>query len=234
MLGIGGAVILLPLLSAFAGLTLKEASNITVVQVVASSLIGWWAFRRGGLVHTRLAIWMGGAGAVGGFLGGFVSGRLTELQLEVIFLSVVLAAIVLLFLPVRELAVGGDSMPAFNVPFAVGLGALVGALAGMLGAGGGFLIVPLMLTGLRIPMRLAIGSSSVVKLISSSFAYAGKLVGTHIEPALALALLAGAIPCTYAGTWIARRVPPRFLRGLLAVMLIGIALRSVQTLFFEQ
>ena len=177
---------------------------------------------------------MGGAGAFGGFLGGFVSGRLSELQLEIIFLSVVLAAIVLLFLPVRELAVSGVAKPDFNVPFAVGLGALVGALAGMLGAGGGFLIVPLMLTGLRIPMRLAIGSSSVVKLISSSFAYAGKLVGSHIDPVLAMALLAGAIPCTYAGTWIARRVPPRFLRGTLTIMLLGIAVRSVQTLFFEQ
>ena len=234
MLGVGGAVILLPLLTTFTGLDLKQASNITIVQVVASSLIGWWAFRRGGLVHTRLAIWMGSGGAVGGFLGGFASGRLSVTQLEIIFLSVVLAAIILLFLPVRELAVSGDSKPDFNVPFAVGLGTIVGALAGMLGAGGGFLIVPLMLTGLRIPMRLAIGSSSVVKLISSSFAYAGKLAGTHIDPILALALLAGAIPFTYAGTWIARRVPPRFLRGLLAVMLVGIALRSVQTLFFGQ
>ena len=233
MLGIGGAVILLPLLTAFAGLSLKEASNITVVQVVASSLIGWWAFRRGGLVHTRLAVWMGGAGAVGGFAGGFASGRLSELQLEIIFLSVVLAALILLFLPVRELAVGGDKMPDFNIPFAVGLGALVGTLAGMLGAGGGFLIVPLMLTGLRVPMRLAIGSSSVVKLISSAFAYAGKLVGTHIDPYLAAMLLAGAVPCTYVGTWIARRVPPRFLRLVLATMLAGIAVRSVQVLFFS-
>ena len=232
MLGIGGAVILLPLLTAFAGLSLKEASNVTVVQVVVSSLIGWWAFRRGGLVHTKLAMWMGSAGAVGGFAGGFVSGRLSEIQLEVIFFSVVLDALVLLFLPVRELAVSGDVKPDFNIPFAIGLGGLVGALAGMLGAGGGFLIVPLMLTGLRIPMRLAIGSSSVVKLISSSFAYAGKLVGTHIDPVLAITLLAGAIPCTYAGTWIARRVPPRYLRGVLVVMLVGIALRSVQTLFF--
>lgn len=233
MLGIGGAVILLPLLTVFAGLTLKEASNVTVVQVVASSLIGWWAFRRGGLVHTRLALWMGGAGALGGFIGGFASGRLTELQLQIIFLSVVVAALVLLFLPVKELAVSGDSMPAFNVPFAAGLGVIVGLLAGMLGAGGGFLIVPLMLTGLRVPMRLAIGSSSVVKLISSSFAYAGKLAGTHIDPMLALALLASAVPCTYAGTWIARRVPARFLRVTLAVMLVGIALHSVQTLFFD-
>lgn len=50
MLGVGGAVVLLPLLTAFAGLTLKEATNITVVQVMVSSLIGWLSFRRGGLV----------------------------------------------------------------------------------------------------------------------------------------------------------------------------------------
>jgi uncharacterized membrane protein YfcA len=241
MLGVGGAVVLLPLLTAFAGLTLKEATNITVVQVVASSLIGWWAFRRGGLVHTRLAVWMGAAGACGGFAGGYFSGRLTDLQLQIIFLSVVLAALILLFLPVRELAIAGittdgvrgpDGMPPFNIPFALGLGGLVGALAGMLGAGGGFLIVPLMLTALRIPMRLAIGSSSVVKLISSSFAYAGKLAGTHIDPVLASTLLVSAVPSTYIGTWIARRVPPRFLRYTLAVMLAIIALRSVQVLFF--
>jgi uncharacterized membrane protein YfcA len=238
MLGVGGAVVLLPLLTAFAGLTLKEATNITVVQVVASSLIGWWAFRRGGLVHTRLAVWMGGAGAVGGFAGGYASGRLSELQLQIIFLSVVVAALVLLFLPVREIAIAGvaqdgkNGMPSFNVPFAVGLGGLVGALAGMLGAGGGFLIVPLMLTALRIPMRLAIGSSSVVKLISSSFGYAGKLAGTHIDPVLASTLLVSAIPSTYVGTWIARRVPPRYLRYTLAGMLIINSARSVQTLFF--
>jgi uncharacterized protein len=230
MLGVGGAVVLLPLLTAFAGLTLKEASSITVVQVLVSSLIGWLSFRRGGLVHTRLALWMGSAGAAGGFAGGYTSGWLTNMDLEVIFLSVVVAAIVLLFLPIHEIAMAGAAMPAFNIPFAVGLGGVVGLLAGMLGAGGGFLIVPLMLTGLRIPMRLAIGSSSIVKLISSSFAYAGKLLATHIDPVLALTLLAGTIPATFVGTWIARRVPPRFLRGLLVVVLIVVAARSAQTL----
>ena len=70
MLGVGGAVVLLPLLTAFAGLTLKEASSITVVQVLVSSFIGGLSFRRGGLVHTRLALWMGSAGAAGGFAGG--------------------------------------------------------------------------------------------------------------------------------------------------------------------
>lgn len=233
MLGIGGAVILLPLLTTFAGLSIKEASSITVVQVVVSSLIGWWSFRRGKLVHTRLALWMGGAGAIGGFAGGFGSAFFTSRDLELVFLSVVVAALILMFLPVKELAVIGDVMPDFNRPFAAGLGFVVGALAGMLGAGGGFLIIPLMLTGLRVPMRLAIGSSSIVKLISSSFAYAGKLTGGQIDPVLAVALLAGAIPFTYAGTWIARRVSPRFLRLLLGSLLVVVGARSVQVLFLS-
>lgn len=227
----GGAVILLPLLTTFGGLSLKEASNVTVVQVVVSSIIGWWSFRRGKLVHTRLALWMGVAGAIGGFVGGFGSAYFSNRDLEIVFLGVVLAAIALLFLPVRELVIFGDEMPAFNRPFAAALGAIVGVLAGMLGAGGGFLIVPLMIAGLRVPTRLAIGSSSIVKLVSSGAAYAGKLAGSHFDYTLVLVLLAGAIPFTYAGTWIARRVPPWSLRALLTLMLILIAVRTVYSLF---
>jgi uncharacterized protein len=235
LLGIGGAILLLPLLTTFAGLTLKEATNLTVVEVVASSLVGWLAIRRGGLVHPQLVLWMGSFAAVGSFAGGYVSERLTDLQLNVIFASVVLAALSLLFLPVRQRLVSGvdDSeggTPGINVPFAAGLGALVGLLAGVLGAGGGFLIVPLMLTALRVPMRLAIGSSAVVKLIGSSSAYAGKLAGAHIDPTLASALVFGAVPCTYAGTWIAHRIPSRYVRALLVVTLAVVALRSVQVL----
>jgi len=232
MLGVGGAVILLPLLTTFAGLSLKEASNITVVQVVASSLIGWWSFRRGKLVHTQLALWMGGAGAFGGFAGGYSSAFFTNRDLEWVFLAVVLAALILLFLPVRELTIAGDEMPSFSRPYAAGLGLFVGILAGMLGAGGGFLIVPLMIAALRVPTKVAIGSSAIVKLISSLFAYGGKVMGMYIDPVLVLTLLVGAIPFTYLGTRIARRVSPRTLRTVLSSMLFLIALRTIQTLFF--
>jgi uncharacterized protein len=227
MLGVGGAVILLPLLTTFAGLTLKEASNITVVQVVASSLIGWWSYRRGGLVHTRLAVVMGLAGAIGGFAGGYGTGRFTDGQLEVIFLGVVLMAIALLFIPIKDVAALGDDMPHFNVLLALGIGGIVGILAGLLGAGGGFLIVPLMLVGLRMPVHLAIGSSSIVKLITSSFAYAGKLLGTHIDPFLAATLLVSSVPFTYLGTYIAKRSSARVLRIVLSTILILIAVRSI-------
>ena len=123
-------------------------------------------------------------------------------------------------------------MPRFNTAVAAGLGLLVGTLAGLLGAGGGFLIVPLLLTVMRLPTRLAIGTSPVVVLISGSFGFAGKLFAAQIDPLLAGALVVGASPFAYLGTLIGQRLPPRALRALLGLVLVVIAVRAVWALLF--
>jgi uncharacterized membrane protein YfcA len=227
MLGIGGAVVLLPLLTTFAGMSLKQASNITIVQVVASSLIGWLAYRQGQLVHLRLALFMGIASALGGLVGGYASAYFTNRQLEWVFLVVVGIAISLLFIPVNELPQPDGSMPPFNPLLAITSGAVVGMLAGLLGAGGGFLIVPLMIAVIRVPTRMAIGTSAAIKLISSAFAYAGKLLSSEIPMDQAAALVLAAVPCTYLGALLARRVSPRSLRILLGIVLAATAARGV-------
>ena len=232
MLGVGGAVILLPLLSTFGELTLKQASSITIVQVVAAALISWLAYARGRMVHLELALYMGGAAALGGLAGGVFSAAFPSRALEWLFFAVVLAAIVLLFLPVRELVVDAGGYPPFNRWLAIGLGGFVGILAGILGAGGGFLVVPLMISLLRLPTRMAIGSSPVVILVSGAFGFAGKLLSGQIRPDLAAALVLGAAPSAYLGTQIGRRLRTRFLRILLAAILIMIAARSAVLLFF--
>jgi uncharacterized membrane protein YfcA len=234
MLGVGGAVILLPLLTTFAGLSLKEASNVTIVQVVASALVGWLAYQRGSLVHLPLAIHMGAASALGGIVGGYGSRAFSSRALEWLFLAVVLAAIALLLIPVREVPAdvpaGGGPMPRFNRWYALGLGAAVGVLAGLLGAGGGFLIVPLMIGALRLPPRLAIGSSPVVILVSAGFALAGKVLAGVVEPRAAAALVAGAVPCAYLGALAGGRMPTPVLRLLLAAILVAVAIRGVVSL----
>lgn len=230
MLGVGGAVILLPLLTAFGGLTLKEASGITIVQVVVAALISLAVYNRARLVHLRLALTMGIAGLVGGLAGGYGSQAMPVIALEWLFLVVVVVALALLLIPVRETPTAQDALPPFNRGQAAGLGFSVGALAGVLGAGGGFLIVPLMIGALRLPTRLAIGSSPVVILISSLAGLSGKLVAGQIQLLPAVALVAGAVPATYLGTRIGQRLSPRFLRMLLGVLLVAIAIRGVAVL----
>lgn len=231
MLGVGGAVVLLPLLSTFAGLSLKEASGITIVQVVAAAIVSVVAYYRGRLVHLSLALHMGVASAIGGLAGGYGSQALPSAAIEWLFLLVVVIAIALLLIPVTEFVPLDGQFPRFNRYQAIGLGITVGALAGILGAGGGFLIVPLMIGALRMPTRLAIGSSPVVILISATSALLGKLMAGQISLLPAAALIAGAVPSAYLGTRIGRRLQPRMLRILLGVILFAIALRGIAVLF---
>ncbi len=230
MLGVGGAVILLPLLTTFTGLSLKEASNITIVQVVGAALVSIAAYNRARLVHLSLALHMGAAALLGGLAGGYGSQALPSFALEWLFLFVVVFAIALLFIPVHEAPPSDARLPRFNRYQAMGLGVSVGALAGTLGAGGGFLIVPLMIGALRLPTRLAIGSSPVVILISSLAALSGKLLAGQIQLQPAVALVAGAVPMTYLGTRLGRHLSPRFLRLLLGALLVVIAVRGVVVL----
>lgn len=227
MLGVGGAVVLLPLLTAFAGLTLKEASNVTIAQVIAASIISVVAYQRRGLVYSSLALYMGGASVLGGLAGGLGSKALSSRVLEWLFLAVVVFAIGLLLLPVHEAPIAAMVRPRFNRLQAAGLGAMAGTLAGLLGAGGGFLIVPLMIGTMRLPTRLAIGTSPAVILISSSSGLLGKLLAGQMRADLALALVAGAAPCAYLGTLVGRRLPARSLRLLLGGVLVAIAVREV-------
>lgn len=237
LLGIGGAVVMLPLLTTFAGLSLQQASNITIVQVVATSLVSWLVYNRGRLVHLHLAAYMGAASALGGLITGYNSRGLSSQSLEWIFLGVVVSAIALLFIPIRELptnrtnGTNGTVMPGFNRWLVLSLGGGVGGLAGLLGAGGGFLIVPVMVGVLGLPIRLAVGSSPAVILVSASFAFAGKAISGQIEPLPAAMLVLGAVPSAYLGARFNPRLPAHTLRLLLGGTLVLIAARGVALLF---
>jgi uncharacterized membrane protein YfcA len=230
LLGVGGAVVLLPLLTAFSGLDLKEASSVTIVQVIVTSLISFAAYQRRRLVHARVAFVMGTGSVVGGFAGGYGTRAIPTRWLEWLFLAVVLLAIGLLFVPVHEPVTLAGQMPPFNRGLTLMLGLLAGGLAGLLGAGGGFLMVPLMIGVMRMPTRLAIGSSPAVILISASSGLLGKLVAGHIRPDLAVALIAGAGPAAYVGTALGGRLTPRGLRLLLALVLVVIATYQLSTM----
>ena len=218
-------MILLPLLTALTGMTMKEASNVTIVQVVAAGIVGAVTYYRRRLIHVRLALVMGGASLAGGLLGGLASAALPAAVADAVFLLVVCAAIALLFSPTIE-GVSEAAMPYVDPLLASGIGLGVGGLAGILGAGGGFLIVPLLIGVLRLPTRVAIGTSPAVILLGSTAALAGKMASRQVNFLPALALVIGAVPLTYAGARLSNRLSPRALRLVLGVLLVGIALRG--------
>jgi uncharacterized protein len=67
-----------------------------------------------------------------------------------------------------------------QIPIVILLGIIVGALSGFVGAGGGFLIIPVLIIFVRVPIKKAIGTSLAIIAINSIVGFAGAV--THIRP----------------------------------------------------
>jgi hypothetical protein len=114
---------------------------------------------------------------------------------------------------------------SFHRPLAILVGGGVGIGAGLVGAGGAFLLVPLLITVVGIPTRITIGSSLAITLWTATAGVLGKLATGQIPFAPAAALVLGAVPGAQVGEWVSRRFGVRGLRSLLAAVTTLVAVR---------
>jgi hypothetical protein len=111
------------------------------------------------------------------------------------------------------------------------LGAFVGMLTSLMGVGGGFIMVPIMIYLLRMPTRTAVGTSMFQLLFTTaavSIMQAG--VNHAVDPFLAATLILGSIFGTSFGARLGARLPAEKLRLILAVVVVGVAIKMVMTL----
>jgi len=109
-------------------------------------------------------------------------------------------------------------------PSALGFG--IGMLAGIMGVGGGFIMVPAMIYLLRMPANVVVGTSVFQILFVTAFTTIVQAVTNQtVDVILALVMLAGAVTGTQYGTRLGLKLPPDLLRGLLAVLVLAVALR---------
>jgi uncharacterized protein len=233
LLGIGGGIVLVPLLlfvprlMGFPTLDLRDVAGITIVQVFAAAALGFLLHRRHRTTNPRVVRWMGTGMVVGAAIGGVTSKFVTLPVLEAAFVALALAAAPLLFVPPPADEIGEG--PARDISPGVALGAAlaIGVLSGLIGVGGAFLLIPVMIYLLGLPTRAAIGSSLGVLLVSALAGVVGKLVTGQILLPWAAALVAGALPGTWVGATVSRRVPARGLRLALAVLVTVTAARML-------
>lgn len=117
----------------------------------------------------------------------------------------------------------------------IGIGALTGLIAGLLGIGGGLIMVPLLLIALRLPLRQAIGTSSAVMCLTALVGSALKLWnlapehGREASEALTYAILMG--PTASVGAWfgahLMHKLPLQTVRVIISVLLIVGALKML-------
>lgn len=218
MLGLGGGVIMLPLLTFVGGIPLKLATGTDLVHVFLASATGMVSHYRSGMVDVRAGLLLGLAGVTGGFGGSHLSVQLSVNQLQYIYLFIVGLAIILLATPLKwenENYIKGN----FNKILGIAIGIGIGSLAGLLGVGGGFIIIPLSIYLLKIPLRVAIGTSLLIIFISSIGTIPAKFKVGHINLTITVLVVSGSINGAILGAYISRKLPIRFLRMALISIL---------------
>lgn len=231
MLGIGGAIInypmllLIPTALGVAHFTAHEVAGITAIQVFFATIGGVWAYRKGGYLNKSLIGYMGISILIGSFVGGFGSTHLPESGINIVYGILALMAVVMMFVPKK----GIDDIPfeqvKFNKWLAAILALMVGLGAGIVGAGGAFLLVPIMLVVLKIPTRMTIASSLAITFISSIGATVGKISTGQVAIVPSLIMVVASLIASPLGVKMGKIIKPKVLQVILGILIFSTAIK---------
>ena len=212
-----------------AGVPMHEAATTGQFVLFATALAGMFVFHKHKTVLLQLALFVGGLTAAAAFLGGFLAHVFSGIALKLVFSCLLVFAGGIMLLPVKErtseLATGlghwrfqgNDGVYGINlwvtVPTALG----TGFCAGMVGVSGGSFLVPLMVLACRVPMRMAVGTASVMVAATAFCGFLGHALHGSFNPTWAVPIAGVAIIGGILGSKLALKTKPTYLKTLFAL-----------------
>jgi uncharacterized membrane protein YfcA len=244
MLGIGGGVLLIPLLTGVFGIPIKTAIGASIISVIATSSAAGAVYVGRGLTHTRLAMVLEIATTLGALAGGLTAVFLAPRLLAGIF-ALVLAYVVYSMrrLPKQDVAARPtglldsdyvDPLTGQTVRYGVrnlgpGLGAsfIAGNVSGLLGIGGGIIKVPIMSLVMGLPLRAAIGTSNFMIGITAATSAIIYYQHGYLDPQVAIPTALGVLVGAQIGTRVGGRIQSQRLKQIFQGLLLVFAVQML-------
>ncbi|MDC0759436.1 sulfite exporter TauE/SafE family protein [Brevibacillus sp. AG] len=231
LVGIGGSIIKYPMLLyippalGFVAYTAHEVSGISAVQVFFATLAAVWTLRKDKLIHYQLVVYMGSAIIVGSLLGGYGGKFLSADAINIVYAILATIAVILMFLPKKRMDGREQTEVIFHKPTAVLSSLIVGGASGIVGAAGAFILVPIMLTILKIPTRVTIASSLAITFLSSIGSTIGKWMAGDILLWPSVIMVIASIMAAPLGTKVSKRLGTRILQTILALLILATTIK---------
>lgn len=258
LMGIGGGIIVVPALVLIFGFDIKIAIAASLVAVVASSTAAGSVYVGKGLANMRLGMLLEIATTLGGISGGVLAVYVAPNFISMLFAFLLLITSFLIF-RTRDQAsapkaaaapaaaegheergsLAGSFYDTYSrsviyyqverIFLGSGISFFAGIMSGMLGVGGGFVKVPAMNLGMKVPIKVATATSNFmigVTAVSSLVVYFTRGL---VYPAVAAPVALGVVGGALWGTRWAQRVSPGSLKKIFAVLLTLVALQMLLT-----
>ncbi|HJS08572.1 MAG TPA: sulfite exporter TauE/SafE family protein [Pirellulales bacterium] len=241
--GGGGAIFAVPLLVYGLQLPTREAVGVSLITVGATAIVGFIQRLRRRTVEIPTGLLFAVAGMATAPLGAWLSRQLPEAVLLVLF-----GALMLLIAARMWIKASRQEPSAACVPLdedagptcrrdpqgelhltsrcallMAAAGLMVGVLTGLFGVGGGFIIVPALVTFSGMAIERAVGTSLLVISLVSVSGIVGHFVGGDSVPAaLVVWFLAGSLGGMIAGTGVGKRLAGRRLQQVFAMLIVAV------------
>ena len=227
LLGGGGSILTLPILLYAVGLPAKEAIATSLLVVAGASFVAMIAHARRGRVSLRVAAFFGLASMTTSYLAGLIAHHLPGPWLLGGFTAVMIVTGLAMLRSSGERE-REEGMPSNTKALLAGTG--VGSITGLVGAGGGFLIVPALTMFAGLDMPRAVGTSLLIITLNSLAGFAGYVGHVHLDMHTSLLVTGTAAVGSMLGSALAGRVKPAHLRRTFAtfVMLMGLVMAVKQ------
>ncbi len=230
LLGGGGSILTVPILAYVAGMPAGEAIASSLVVVGITSVVGAISHAGRGGVEWKTGLIFGGVAMVGAFAGGRLAFLFPGWLLLTLFASLMLATSVLMLSKRKN---SSDHTPKrASIPVIAIEGFIVGAVTGLVGAGGGFLVVPALVILGGLPMHKAIGTSLLVIAMKSGAGVAGHLSHVDVDWTLTSMVAIFAVAGSVVGARFSAKLPADTLRTVFAwfVLVMGMFILSKELL----
>ena len=221
LLGGGGSILAVPILVYLAHVDEKVAIATSLLVVGVTSLGAVVGHAKAGNVSLRIGLIFGVFAMAGAAIGGQIAKFIPGGVLLGIFAGfMLLTAIMMLRGGSSDLKPSEEVKKHLPILKIGGEGLLVGAVTGLVGAGGGFLVVPALVLLGGLPMRLAIGTSLMVISMKSLAGFASFASYVPIDWTMALSFAGAAIVGSFAGAQVSTRIDANKLRKGFAVFVL--------------
>ncbi|MBI2375874.1 MAG: sulfite exporter TauE/SafE family protein [Deltaproteobacteria bacterium] len=220
LLGGGGSILTIPLLLYGVGLEPKRAIATSLVVVSLGSLAAMLSHARAGKVVWRAGLSFAAAGTVGAYAGGRLAASVPDAVLLWLFASMMVATSIGML---KERVAREDTRnpaPSWQISL---LGGIVGGFAGLVGAGGGFLVVPALTLLGGLPTKQAVGTSLLVTTLISAAGFVGHADHAALDFTLVSMMAALLALGSLLGSLLSQRVPEQALRKAFGVLVFVLA-----------
>ncbi len=246
--GLGGGVIIVPLLTLAFGVDIRYAIGASLVSVIGTSSGAAAAYLKEGFSNIRVGMFLEVATTLGALCGAFLATRIPTAAIAIIFGIVLLYSAWISAKPISEppiqetqgrfarlLKLDGsyptpEGIRAYHVcgvPLGFGLMYVAGAISGLLGIGSGAVKVLAMDHAMRIPFKVSATTSNFMIGVTAAASAGIYLRRGYIDPGLAMPVMLGVLPGALVGARILPEARVRTLRIVFSVAIAAVAIEMV-------